>query len=95
MLIQEVDSHGDVEVLAHRDTRRDASLKAMGALRYAWNQGYEYVVLTDDRFCVDESALETAFQQERHRGTELFLHCQGVWVVSRGLVGAIVGIVVG
>ena len=39
-----------------------------------------------DPTCTDEAVL----QQKRQRGTELFLRSQGVWAVSRRLIGAIV-----
>ena len=72
-LISEAERNGtDLVVLPMRDSYRNLPLKTLGALRYGYRKGYDYVVKVDDDYCVREARLLEHLTRPRKQA-ELYL----------------------
>ncbi|KAL7554875.1 hypothetical protein ACHAWF_018692 [Thalassiosira exigua] len=52
-LLKEHERHGDLLITPNRDQYRDKSEKLLSSLRYAVDQGVDFILKTDDEYCVN------------------------------------------
>ena len=52
-MLRESEQYEDILVTPNRDYYRDINEKLLSSLRYAVDQGYDFILKTDDEYCVD------------------------------------------
>ena len=73
MLMQEHEQYGDLLITPNRDYYRDKSEKLLVSIRYSISQGVDYVLKTDDEYCINITEVKRLVAERSNKTDELYL----------------------
>lgn len=66
-LMTEHEKFGDIVITPNRDYYRDISEKLMSSLKYSVEQGVDYILKTDDEYCIDINVAKRLITEARRK----------------------------
>lgn len=69
-LMRENDQYKDILITPNRDYYRDINEKLLSSLRYAVDQGFDFILKTDDEYCVDIGVVKELIRERRGNGQD-------------------------
>jgi hypothetical protein len=64
-LMRESEQYEDILVTPNRDYYRDINEKMLSSLRYAVDQGFDFILKTDDEYCVDIDVVKELIKEKQ------------------------------
>jgi hypothetical protein len=73
MLMQEHDQYGDLLLTPNRDHYRDMTEKLLSSIRYSLEQGADYILKTDDEYCINITEVKRLVEERKKNNNELYM----------------------